>query len=426
MQTESLRFTPRQWATVLLIGGVQFVNILDFVIVMPMGPEFAKHLGIAEDKLGAIAGSYTAAACLSGLLGAFFLDRFDRRKALAASLVGLVLGTALGGFATDEKSLLVARIVAGLFGGPATSLSFSIISDVIPAALRGRAMGTVMGAFALASVVGIPVALWVSELLSWRAPFFAVAAVGVVVGSGVIFALPPMTSHLHSGVHTKAWAEVGQLLSTPTVLMSYAMTATVMMGGFILIPNIAAYLQLNLGMPRADLKFAYFFGGIASFFSTQISGRAVDAFGSFRVSVAGAVYVIAVTFFFFYWPWTFVPSWLIFLAFVGFMSAQGLRNVSYTTLTSKVPGPAVRARFQSLQSAVQHGSSSVAAFLSSAMLLKSNRPPNLSDAPDRVPEMLLGMPRVAMVTMVISAIVPFIIFVVERQVQRTKEQLPVS
>lgn len=66
-----------------LIGAVQFVNILDFMMVMPLGPDFARDLGIPTSQLGLIGGSYTAAAAVTGLLGAFFLDRFDRRSALA-------------------------------------------------------------------------------------------------------------------------------------------------------------------------------------------------------------------------------------------------------------------------------------------------------------------------------------------------------
>ena len=46
-------------------------------------------------------------------------------------MAGLVFGTAMGGFAEGMTSLLLARSLAGIFGGPATSLSFSIISDWI-------------------------------------------------------------------------------------------------------------------------------------------------------------------------------------------------------------------------------------------------------------------------------------------------------
>src|SRR5438067_9113603 len=121
--------SARERTVVLLIAAVQFVNILDFVIVMPMGPDFAAALGIPSSRLGLIGGSYTAAAAVSGLAGSFFLDRFDRRPALGVAMLGLVAGTAICGLATGLPSLMAARLLAGFFGGPATSLAFSIIAD---------------------------------------------------------------------------------------------------------------------------------------------------------------------------------------------------------------------------------------------------------------------------------------------------------
>ncbi len=116
---------------IFLVGAVQFVNILDFMMVMPMGPDFGRALGISNAKLPMIGGAYTAAAAVSGIICALFLDRFDRRKALAVAMAGLALGTLAGAFAVDLPSLMTARIVAGVFGGPATSVALSIIADVI-------------------------------------------------------------------------------------------------------------------------------------------------------------------------------------------------------------------------------------------------------------------------------------------------------
>ncbi len=129
---------------VFLIAAVQFINILDFMMVMPLGPDFATALDIPVSHLGFVGGSYTAAAAASGVLGAFVLDRFDRRKALAVALAGLVVGTVAGGFATGLGTMLAARVLAGAFGGPAAALSLAIISDVVPLERRGRAMGVVM------------------------------------------------------------------------------------------------------------------------------------------------------------------------------------------------------------------------------------------------------------------------------------------
>src|SRR6476469_6225403 len=114
---------PSERTIVFLVGAIQFVNILDFMMVMPLGPDFAVGLGIPAAHLGYIGGSYTAAAAVSGLVGSLFLDRFDRRQALGVAMLGLVIGTLSGGFATSFETLIAARVLAGLFGGPATALS---------------------------------------------------------------------------------------------------------------------------------------------------------------------------------------------------------------------------------------------------------------------------------------------------------------
>jgi predicted MFS family arabinose efflux permease len=404
--------TRAEWVVTLLIASVQFVNILDFVIVMPLGPKFAAALDISEASLGYVNGSYTAAAAVTGLLGSLFLDRFDRRQALGVALFGLVLGTLSGAFATDLPSLLATRVIAGAFGGPATSISFSIIADTIPSRLRGRAMGTVMGAFSVAAVFGVPAGLFLADVFSWRAPFIAVASLGLVVGLSAVFALPPMRGHLAAQQLPKA--SFAELLNRPTVLQSYTMTAVVMMAGFLLIPNIASYLSLNFGFPQANLKWAYGCGGIASLVATQVGGRLVDRFGSFKVGTVGTFAAIVVVFVTYYLPWTEAPSWAVYASFICFMLSLGFRNVAYNTLASKVPAPDVRARFQSLQSSVQHLGSALAAYASAQIL---STQPHHWDDPARVPRVLVGMDRVALLSIGLSLAIPVLIFNVERRVK---------
>jgi len=400
-------FTPRQWAIVLLIAAVQFVNVLDFVIIMPLGPLLADALAISEAHLGYLNGSYTAAAAISGLLGSLFLDRFDRRKALAVAMGGLVLGTIAGGAAVDLPTLMLTRVVAGAFGGPATSLAFSIIADSIPVQLRGRAMGTVMGAFSLASVLGVPAGLWAAETFSWGAPFLCVGGIGFFVVLAAIAFLPPMTGHLDN---RRQQVGFRALLSRPIVQLSYLMTAAVMTAGFVLIPNIAAYMQLNLSFPRELIKYAYMFGGVMSLVATQLGGRLVDRLGSFRVGAVGTTLTVVTVYVFFFRPLSEPPAWAVYLSFTMFMFANGLRNVSYNTLTSKVVEPEVRARFQSLQSAVQHGAAAMAAILSAQLLSKGPRP---ADWPGTTASILIGMSTVAAVCMLMSATIPLLILVVE-------------
>ena len=411
------QLTREQLGLVLLIAAVQFVNILDFVMVMPLGPLFASSLHFTEAHIGYIGGSYTAAASITGLLGATFLDRFDRRTALAVSIFGLVVGTALGGFATGFGTLLAARVVAGAFGGPATSVALSIVSDAIPPEVRGRALGVVMGAFSIAQVLGVPTGLWIAEHYSWRAPFFAVAGAGVLIALWAVAKLPKMRGHLDAA-KDRPTVSTGALLRRGVVQQSLMLTAAVMMAGFIVIPNISAYMQLNHNVPIESLKYLDFAGGIASLVSLQIAGRLVDRFGSFNVGAVGSLGVGLVIWGFFWPTHTSLPP---LLGVVMMMTWMGVRNVSYTTLTTKVPGPAERARFQSLQSAVQHAASAVGAFLSASLLTRIPLPAE-GDLPARMG--LGGMETVVTTSLLLTALIPVLMLRVENHVKAAQAAAP--
>jgi len=386
-------------AIIAVVGAVQFVNILDFMMVMPLGPDFAKSLGIPESHLGYIGGAYTASASLAGLAGAFFLDRFDRKVALNLAVLGLTIGTLLGGFATGLQTLMAARIVAGAFGGPATSLSLSIIADVVPPERRGKAMGAVMGAFSVASVLGVPLGLELARLGTWRTPFFAVAAIGLALNVMAFTKLPSMRSHLAREV---AHPKLIELVRADTVY-SLLMTGTVMFGMFILIPNISAYVINNLHFPRERLGLLYFLGGIVSFVTMRVSGTLVDKLGSAVVGSAGTLAMIGVI-----WGGFGVapPVLPVMATFILFMTTSSFRNVSYNTLVTKVPRAHERARFGSVQSAVQHMAGALGAFASSRILTETDT------------HELVGMQTVARVSIGVTLCLVPMLFLVEARVKK--------
>ena len=394
---------PSERTIIFLVGAIQFVNILDFMMVMPLGPDFAKALGIASSHLGYIGGAYTAAAAIAGLIATRFLDRFDRRSALAMAMLGLVVGTASGALARGLHSLVVARVIAGAFGGPATSLSLSIIADVVPPARRGRAMGAVMGAFSIASVLGVPLGLWLARLGGWQMPFLVVAGFGIVVGVSALRAMPSLRGHIRAAgsPHLK----LGALLADGTIRLSLVMVSLVMLTAFLVIPNISAFLQKNLDYPRAGIEVLYMIGGVVSFVVLRAAGRAIDRFGAARVSIVGTVALIAVLTFGFVLPETMGPTGVLVL-FVGFMVGMSIRNVCMGSLSTRVPRtPDERAGYMSLQSTAQHISSSLGAFASSRLL---------TDGPGG---RLVGMPRLALVSVALAPTLPPLLAAISRRVR---------
>ena len=150
---------PRELPLLLTLAAVQFTHVVDFMIMMPLGPQFMRLFAIGPQQFGFMVSAYTFAAAASGFVAAFWIDRFDRRRALLGLYAGFIVATALCGIAPDYPLLLMARVVAGTFGGVLGGLVFAIVADLVPYARRATATAIVAAAFSLAAVAGVPLSL---------------------------------------------------------------------------------------------------------------------------------------------------------------------------------------------------------------------------------------------------------------------------
>jgi predicted MFS family arabinose efflux permease len=386
---------------VFVLGAVQFVNVLDFMMVAPLGPYFATGLDIPGSRLGLVVGAYTAAAAVTGIAGAFFLERFDRRRALLVCLLGLGLGTLSAALAQGLGTLLVARVIAGAFGGPATSLCYSIIADAVPPERRGRAVGAIMASFSVASVVGLPMGLKAAELAGWRSPFLGVGTLIVATTIAAAAILPPLRAHLERGPLPRDLSFMLKPLPLLALLMAFVMFT----GNFLIIPNIAAYIVFNLGFDQTHFGSLYMVGGVAMFLSMRVAGVLVDRSGATLVAVGGTVvFGLAVV-----TGYVTEPAMLPVPAFfLLFMASAGFRMVPMSSVATRVPGPTERARYMSVQSAVQHLSASTGAGIASLMLV------------ERSDKSLGGMPTVAWSALALAALMPVVLAQVEARVRRAE------
>ena len=84
----------RQERNILLIlAAIQFTNIVDFMIMMPMGDILKKELMIGPGAYGFLVSSYGLAAGVSSYLGVFYFDNLDRKKALIVAYMCFMLGS---------------------------------------------------------------------------------------------------------------------------------------------------------------------------------------------------------------------------------------------------------------------------------------------------------------------------------------------
>src|SRR5271168_4125842 len=83
----------REMVLLLILASVQFTSIVDFMVVMPLGPQLQRKLHIDNVQFGWIVASYTIAAGLAALLASSIMDRFGRKSAFLTLYTGFLLGT---------------------------------------------------------------------------------------------------------------------------------------------------------------------------------------------------------------------------------------------------------------------------------------------------------------------------------------------
>src|SRR5258708_33926552 len=113
---DSLRRPLSEWLLLLMLAAVQFTVAVDFVIMMPLGPQLMRIFGIDTPAFNIAVSAYAGAAGVSGLGAAFFLDLFHRQTALRMIYPGFAIGTLLCALAPTYQTLVFARALAGFFG----------------------------------------------------------------------------------------------------------------------------------------------------------------------------------------------------------------------------------------------------------------------------------------------------------------------
>ena len=244
------RLARHELALLLTLAAVQFTHIVDFMIMMPLGPQFMRLFAIDPHAFGLLVSSYTFAAAASGFVAAFWIDRFDRKRALLFLYAGFIVATALCGLAPGYPLLLAARIVAGIFGGVMGGLVLAIVADLVPFSRRATATAIVAASFSLAAVAGVPAGLWIAAHFSWRTPFLALAVLSVGVGIAAARLLPPLRSHLAHATRRRPLAQLRAIFGVRNHLRAFAFTLTLMFAGFTVIPFIAPYNVANVGARR--------------------------------------------------------------------------------------------------------------------------------------------------------------------------------
>lgn len=356
----------RERIYIIILAAIQIAHILDFVIMMPLGPQFMRVFSISPAQFSTLVSAYTFSAGIVGFFGALYADHFDRKKFLIFNFTGFIIGTFMCAIAGGFHSLLIARIIAGAFGGILNACVLSLVADLIPFARRGKAMGVVMSSFSIASVMGIPVGLWVANKFHWHAAFYLICILSLIFWIGSFIFLPSVKVDGPKLGFVDNLKKFKVIIKNFDYLQCFTLTSVLGFGVFMTIPFIAPYMVKNVGLLESELPLIYLFGGAFTIISARLIGRLSDTQGSYRMfkilAIISCFPLIALT------NLPQVPLWVALLVSTLFTMIGSGRFIPAMTLISAVSRPGDRGTFMSLENATRQFATGIASQLAGLII----------------------------------------------------------
>ncbi len=344
---------------------------MDFMIMMPLGPQLMRLFNIQPSQFSLIVSSYTFSAFVSGLFSSLFIDRFDRKNFLLILFTGFIIGTLLCGLAPTYEFLLAARIFTGLFGGVLGALILSITGDVIPLERRGQAMGMIMAAFSVASVFGVPFGLFMASHTSfgWHAPFLFLALLGTPIIFMVYRFLPHQNKHLLTGEPALSpFRVIVEIMRERNHRRALLLSMCMMLGHFSIIPFLSPYMVANVGFGEDQLQYIYLVGGACTVFSSPMIGKMADRYGKLKVFMLFAFLcnlpVFAIT------NMPPVPVYIVLVVAGIFFVMSGGRMIPMQAMITAAVSNRMRGSFMSINSSLMQLMAGIGSYLGGLIIVK--------------------------------------------------------
>jgi predicted MFS family arabinose efflux permease len=231
-------------------------------------------------------------------------------------------------------------------------------------------MGAVMSAFAAASILGVPMSLYLTNLFqfNWHIPFILIGSLGAVFVPLIIRYVPSLTAHIkrkEDGEHV--FRALITVCKVPEQRSALVFSCLLMMGHFLIIPFINPYLEFNKGFSKDLTPMIYLVGGSASMIAALYLGRFSDKTGKLPVFSWSVLLSLPMVLIITAMPGVHFSVVLSFFAF-WFIVATG-RAITAQAMISEVVTAEQRGSFMSVNGSVQQLGSGIAALSAGAIVI---------------------------------------------------------
>jgi len=282
-------------APVLVLTGLcALVYLLDGLIhsiLGPLAPEMSRSLQLGVAQLGPIFSANLAGQCLGLVVFPVFASRLGERAIVLICLVGFGLAQAATALADDATSLVIWRLIVGVFLGGCLPSCLALVTAAAPPERRGLAIMILFTGYGLGATIAGVVATAFVGLGGWRMSMIAVGAICIVVAvlAWLWLKEPPRASAEVAGADSAPSKPNPLLILSPRYLVGTLMLWLLFISMLTISYCLNSWLPTLLvsvgrGESFAALSVSVFsFGGIVAALGV---GVLIDRFGATRTLVS--------------------------------------------------------------------------------------------------------------------------------------------
>jgi multidrug resistance protein len=272
---------------------VNFVDMIGFMIVLPLLPFYALKLNASAETVGWLIASFSIAQLLAAPLWGRVSDRYGRRPALLIGLTASAAAYAVFAFADSVWLLFASRLVQGA-GGGTTGVAQAYVADTVEPRDRARALGWLSAATSAGVILGPALGSFAFHL-GPAAPGL-LAATLCLTNVGFAWRWLPESHRKQASDHAPArrpvWHPAWQVLRHPAAPVSRLIWiyGVGMLAFSSMTSILALYLGAEFKLTEATIGpiFAYV-GGLSLVMRSVLLGPIVDRLGETWTMRAGTI-----------------------------------------------------------------------------------------------------------------------------------------
>jgi predicted MFS family arabinose efflux permease len=235
--------------------------------------ELAAAFRISIAKAGFLIAAFAITSVIASPLFATLSAKLDRRRLLTGMLLLCALANALACFAQTYEQLLLTRLLAAICSAVFTPQAAAVLGLLVGPTQRTQATSAIMMGWALASVLGVPLGVWIGHALGWRAAMGLISLASLLTAACLWRLLPEM--HVPA-INLRSWLTV---LRTPALSLLIATSAIFAAGNHAVFSYIAPlFVSLHPGEPGM-LSALLLVHGIAAVLSNLLPVLLIDRLG---------------------------------------------------------------------------------------------------------------------------------------------------